>query len=73
MPDVEGLEASVGIVTLGDLDADASGPRVAEAAAQLGASSTGRRRLLCRATSGSTRYGTWVASAITVEERTMPA
>jgi hypothetical protein len=33
---VDGLEASVGIVTLGDLDADGSGPRVAEAAAELG-------------------------------------
>jgi DNA-binding IclR family transcriptional regulator len=36
IPDVEGLEASVGIVTLGHLDAEASGPRVAEAASQLG-------------------------------------
>jgi DNA-binding IclR family transcriptional regulator len=37
VPGVEGLEASVGIVTLGDLDAAAAGPLVAEAAAQLGA------------------------------------
>jgi DNA-binding IclR family transcriptional regulator len=36
VPDVEGLEASVGIVTLGDLDEDAAGPRVAAAAAELG-------------------------------------
>ena len=36
VPDVEGLEASVGIVTLGDLDVDGAGPRVAEAAAELG-------------------------------------
>ena len=35
--DVEGLEASVGIVTLGDLDAPTAGPLVAEAASQLGA------------------------------------
>ena len=32
---VDGLEASVGIVTLGDLDADAVGPRVVEAAREL--------------------------------------
>jgi DNA-binding IclR family transcriptional regulator len=32
---VEGLEASVGIVTLGDLDADTAGPRVADAADEL--------------------------------------
>jgi DNA-binding IclR family transcriptional regulator len=37
VPGVEGLEASVGIVTLGDLDVDAAGPRVAECASQLGA------------------------------------
>ena len=37
VPDVEGLEASVGIVTLGDLDATTAGPLVAEAASQLGA------------------------------------
>jgi DNA-binding IclR family transcriptional regulator len=37
VPDVEGLEASVGIVTLGELDAEAAGPRVAEAASQVGA------------------------------------
>ena len=37
VPDVEGLEASVGIVTLGDLDAPTAGPLVAEAASQLGA------------------------------------
>jgi DNA-binding IclR family transcriptional regulator len=36
VPGVEGLEASVGIVTLGDLDAETAGPRVAEAASQLG-------------------------------------
>ena len=36
VPGVEGLEASVGIVTLGDLDEDAAGPRVAAAAAELG-------------------------------------
>ena len=35
VPDVEGLEASVGIVTLGELDTEAAGPRVAEAAAEL--------------------------------------
>ena len=35
VPDVEGLEASVGIVTLGELDAETAGPRVAEAAAEL--------------------------------------
>lgn len=35
VPGVEGLEASVGIVTLGDLDADVAGPRVAEAATEL--------------------------------------
>jgi hypothetical protein len=29
---VEGLEASVGIITLGDLDPEAAGPRVAAAA-----------------------------------------
>jgi DNA-binding IclR family transcriptional regulator len=33
--DVEGLEASVGIVTLGDLDAETAGPRVAAAAAEV--------------------------------------
>ena len=33
---VDGLEASVGIVTLGELDADGAGPRVAEAAGELG-------------------------------------
>lgn len=33
---VDGLEASVGIVTLGELDADRAGPRVSEAAAELG-------------------------------------
>jgi DNA-binding IclR family transcriptional regulator len=32
---VDGLEASVGIVTLGDLDASTAGPRVAAAAAEL--------------------------------------
>jgi len=32
---IEGLEASVGIVTLGDLDADTAGPRVAAAAAEV--------------------------------------
>jgi DNA-binding IclR family transcriptional regulator len=32
---VEGLEASVGVVTLGDLDAATAGPRVAEAAAEV--------------------------------------
>jgi len=32
---VDGLEASVGIVTLGDLDTDAVGPRVVEAAREL--------------------------------------
>jgi DNA-binding IclR family transcriptional regulator len=32
---IEGLEASVGIVTLGDLDAEVAGPRVAAAAAEL--------------------------------------
>lgn len=32
---VEGLEASVGVVTLGDLDADLAGPRVAGAAAEV--------------------------------------
>jgi DNA-binding IclR family transcriptional regulator len=32
---VEGLEASVGVVTLGDLDADEAGPRVALAAAEV--------------------------------------
>lgn len=32
---VEGLEASVGVVTLGDLDADLAGPRVARAAAEV--------------------------------------
>lgn len=32
---VEGLEASVGVVTLGDLDADTAGPRVAAAAAEV--------------------------------------
>lgn len=32
---VEGLEASVGIVTLGDLDESTAGPRVAEAAAEV--------------------------------------
>lgn len=32
---VEGLEASVGIVTLGDLDEDAVGPRVVEVAARV--------------------------------------
>lgn len=32
---VDGLEASVGIVTLGDLDAEAVGPRVVEAAREL--------------------------------------
>jgi DNA-binding IclR family transcriptional regulator len=37
VPDVEGLEASVGIVTLGELDAEVAGPRVAEAASQVGA------------------------------------
>jgi DNA-binding IclR family transcriptional regulator len=36
VPDVEGLEASVGIVTLGDLDVEKAGPRVAAAATQLG-------------------------------------
>ena len=35
VPDVEGLEASIGIVTLGELDEDAAGPRVAAAAAEL--------------------------------------
>lgn len=34
---VEGLEASIGVVTLGDLDADALGPLVARAAADLAA------------------------------------
>jgi DNA-binding IclR family transcriptional regulator len=33
--DVEGLEASVGIVTLGELDAETAGPRVAAAAAEV--------------------------------------
>jgi DNA-binding IclR family transcriptional regulator len=32
---VDGLEASVGIVTLGDLDAETAGPRVAAAAAEV--------------------------------------
>jgi DNA-binding IclR family transcriptional regulator len=32
---VEGLEASVGIVTLGDLDAETAGPRVADAAEEI--------------------------------------
>lgn len=32
---VDGLEASVGVVTLGDLDAETAGPRVAEAAAEI--------------------------------------
>jgi DNA-binding IclR family transcriptional regulator len=32
---VEGLEASVGVVTLGDLDPDTAGPRVAAAAAEV--------------------------------------
>jgi len=32
---VDGLEASVGVVTLGDLDAEVLGPRVASAAAQV--------------------------------------
>ncbi len=32
---VEGLEASVGVVTLGDLDPDVAGPRVAAAAAEV--------------------------------------
>jgi DNA-binding IclR family transcriptional regulator len=36
VPDVEGLEASVGVVTLGDFDERTVGPRVAAAAAQLG-------------------------------------
>jgi DNA-binding IclR family transcriptional regulator len=36
VPGVDGLEASVGIVTLGDLDEEAAGPRVAAAAAELG-------------------------------------
>ncbi len=51
VPDVEGLEASVGIVTLGELDIEAAGPRVAVAAGEL-------RTLLTRQadrTSGSTR------------------
>jgi DNA-binding IclR family transcriptional regulator len=34
---VDGLEASVGIVTLGDLDAEQVGPRVADAAAEVAA------------------------------------
>jgi hypothetical protein len=32
---VEGLEASVGIVSLGDLDAGAVGPQVVDAAAEV--------------------------------------
>jgi hypothetical protein len=32
---VDGLEASVGIVTLGDIDADAIAPRVLRAAAEV--------------------------------------
>ena len=35
MPDVEGLEASVGVVALADLDVDEVGPRVVAAAAEL--------------------------------------
>ena len=34
---VDGLEASVGIVTLGDFDADEIGPQVSEAAAEVAA------------------------------------
>ena len=37
VPGVDGLEASVGIVTLGDLDASVVGPRVAAAAADVAA------------------------------------
>ena len=37
MRGVEGLEASLGIVTLGELDVDAIGPVVAAAAADLAA------------------------------------
>ena len=36
VPELEGLEASIGIVTLGELEADVAGPRVAEAAAEVG-------------------------------------
>lgn len=37
VPAMEGLEASVGIVTLGDLDVDAVGPQVVAAAAEVAA------------------------------------
>lgn len=37
VPGVDGLEASVGIVTLGDIDAEAIGPLVAKAAAEVAA------------------------------------
>ena len=51
VPDVEGLEASVGIVTLGELDEAGAGPRVSRAAAEL----TGVLRRQSDRTSGSTR------------------
>ena len=66
---VDGLRASVGIVTLdGAIDEDVVAPQVIAAAAR------GRRaaQVTAARASGTTRCGIWVASAITVVDRSMP-
>ncbi|MBD8868797.1 IclR family transcriptional regulator [Nocardioides donggukensis] len=55
VPGVSGLEASVGIVTLGDLDVAAVAPQVVAAAATVGARLSGRTGPPQARASGSTR------------------